>query len=149
MSHVGDELVSVLDDLREISRGIHPAILAEDGLGPALKVLARRSAVPVELDVHTRPPTAGPGRGGRLLRRLRGAHECRQARPGVVHVAVDEDSIVQLAIRDDGVGGADPARGSGLIGFSDRAEALGGRIEIASPAGRGTSVLARIPIDGD
>jgi signal transduction histidine kinase len=67
-----------------------------------------------------------------------------------VHADVEvEDSILRLAIEDDGVGGADRARGSGLVGLSDRVEALGGRIEIASPVGRGTSLLVRIPIEGD
>jgi signal transduction histidine kinase len=74
----------------------------------------------------------------------------KHAQASVVHVTVDaEDSIIQLAIRDDGVGGADPARGTGLIGLRDRVEALGGTIEITSPAGRGTSLLVTIPIDGD
>jgi signal transduction histidine kinase len=73
----------------------------------------------------------------------------KHARPSLVRVDVDaDDSLVQLAIRDDGVGGADPARGSGLIGLTDRVEALGGRIEITSPPGRGTSLFVSIPIDG-
>jgi signal transduction histidine kinase len=74
----------------------------------------------------------------------------KHAHASVVHVEVaTEDSIVQLTIRDDGIGGADPAQGSGLIGLSDRVDALGGRIEIASPADRGTSLLVTIPIESD
>jgi signal transduction histidine kinase len=73
----------------------------------------------------------------------------KHAHASVVHVDVEaHHSVVQLAIRDDGVGGADPVGGSGLIGLTDRVEALGGRIEVASPAGRGTSLLVRIPIEG-
>jgi signal transduction histidine kinase len=72
----------------------------------------------------------------------------KHAHASVVHVDVDtDDSIVQLAIRDDGVGGADPTQGSGLIGLTDRVETLGGRIEITSPAGHRTSLLVRIPLD--
>jgi signal transduction histidine kinase len=150
LAHTASGLAGALEDLVEISRGIHPAILAAGGLGPALKTLARRSAVPVELDVRS---------DRRLPERVEVAayyvvsealtNAAKHAHASVVHVEVDvDDSIVQLAIRDDGSGGADPARGSGLIGLTDRVEALGGRIEIASPAGRGTSLLARIPIEG-
>jgi signal transduction histidine kinase len=150
VSDIAEGLTSVLEELQEMSRGIHPAILSEGGLGPALRTLARRSAVPVELDV----------RGNRRLNKeielaayyvaseaLTNA--AKHAHASVVHVEVNaDDSIVQLAIRDDGVGGADPNRGSGLVGLGDRVEALGGRIEVASPAGRGTSLLVRIPIEG-
>jgi signal transduction histidine kinase/PAS domain-containing protein len=150
LAHTASGLAGALEDLVEISRGIHPAILAAGGLGPALKTLARRSAVPVELDLRS---------DRRLPERVEVAayyvvsealtNAAKHAHASVVHVDVyADDSIVQLAIRDDGHGGADPVRGSGLIGLSDRVEALGGRIEVASPAGRGTSLLARIPIKG-
>jgi signal transduction histidine kinase len=150
LSRVAKGLAGVGEELREISRGIHPAILSERGLEPALKALARRAAVPVELDVQ-------PNR--RLPERVEVAayyvvsealtNAAKHAHASVVHVDVDSgNSIVRLAIRDDGVGGADPARGSGLIGLTDRVEALGGRIEVTSPTGRGTSVLVRIPIEG-
>jgi signal transduction histidine kinase len=147
--HVADGLASVGEELREISRGIHPAILSDGGLGPALRALARRSAVPVELDIR-------PER--RLPERLEVAayyvvsealtNAAKHAHASAVHVDIDaSDSIVRLAIRDDGVGGADPRRGSGLIGLADRVEALGGRIELASPAGRGTSLRVNFPIE--
>jgi signal transduction histidine kinase len=150
LAHAASDLAGTLEDLTEISRGIHPAILAAGGLGPALKTLARRSAVPVELDLHS---------DRRLPERVEVAayyvvsealtNAAKHAHASVVHVDVDaDDSIVQLAIRDDGTGGADPARGSGLLGLTDRVEALGGRMEVASPAGRGTSLLVRIPIAG-
>jgi signal transduction histidine kinase/PAS domain-containing protein len=150
LANTASGLAGALEDLVEISRGIHPAILGAGGLGPALKTLARRSAVPVELDLRS---------DRRLPERVEVAayyvvsealtNAAKHAHASVVHVDVDADeSIVQLAIRDDGSGGADPARGSGLIGLADRVEALGGRIEVASPAGRGTSLLARIPVEG-
>jgi signal transduction histidine kinase len=149
LAHTASGLTGALEDLVEISRGIHPAILAAGGLGAALKTLARRSAVPVELDLRS---------DRRLPERIEVAayyvvsealtNAAKHAHASVVHVDVDaDDSLVQLAIRDDGRGGADPVGGSGLIGLTDRVEALGGRIELASPAGHGTSLVARIPIE--
>jgi signal transduction histidine kinase/PAS domain-containing protein len=148
--HAANGLAGAVDDLVEISRGIHPAILAAGGLGPALRTLARRSAVPVELDLRS---------DRRLPERVEVAayyvvsealtNAAKHAHASVVEVHVGaEGGTLRLAIRDDGAGGADPRRGSGLIGLTDRVEALGGRIEIASPPRRGTSLVARIPIDG-
>jgi PAS domain S-box-containing protein len=149
LAHTASGLASLLDELQEISRGIHPAILSQGGLAPALKTLTRRAAIPVELDVRA---------DARLPERVEVAayyvvsealtNAAKHAHASVVQVDVHaEDSIVELAIRDDGVGGADPAKGSGLIGLSDRVEALGGWIQITSPAGRGTSLLVRIPTE--
>jgi signal transduction histidine kinase len=142
-------LSEVLEDLQEISRGIHPAILSKGGVGSALKALARRSAVPVELDVRA---------DGRLPEQVEVAmyyvvsetltNTAKHAGASVVHVDVEaKDGILRLSIRDDGVGGADPGRGSGLVGLRDRVEALGGEIEIASPAGGGTALLVTLPVD--
>ncbi|GAA1629751.1 hypothetical protein GCM10009744_17200 [Kribbella alba] len=149
LSQVGDGLTGVLDDLRELSRGIHPAILSEGGLGPALRALARRSAVPVELDVRVQQ---------RLAERVEVAayyvvsealaNAAKHAHASVAQVRVEAvDGILALRIRDDGVGGADPARGSGLIGLTDRVEALGGKIAVASPAGEGTSLHVELPVE--
>jgi signal transduction histidine kinase len=150
LSRVAEGLASVFDELREISRGIHPAILSEGGLGPALRALARRSAVPVELHVH-------PER--RLSEQLEVAayyvmsealsNAAKHAHASVVRVELDLcDTTVRLAIRDDGIGGADPGHGSGLVGLSDRIAALGGRLQVTSPAGGGTTLLIEIPLDG-
>jgi signal transduction histidine kinase len=150
LSRVADGLASVFDELRDISRGIHPAILSKGGLGPALRVLARRSAVPVELDLHA---------VRRLPRQVEVAayyvvsealtNAAKYAQASAVRVEVDaRDKTLRLSIHDDGIGGADPARGSGLVGLSDRIEALGGRLQVTSPAGRGTTLLIRIPLDG-
>jgi signal transduction histidine kinase len=147
--HAGSSLASAVDDLLEVSRGIHPAVLSEGGLGPALNTLANRASIPVELDLRTH---------GRLPGKVEVAvyyvvsealtNIAKHARASVVHVDLEvEDSIVRVAIRDDGVGGADSARGSGLVGLTDRVEALDGRIEIASPAGRGTWLLIEIPVE--
>jgi signal transduction histidine kinase len=142
-------LAAVVEELREISRGIHPAILSRDGLGSALRALARRSALPVKLDLRA---------GRQLPEQVEVAayyavsealtNAARHARASVVHVELDAaDAIVRLAIRDDGVGGADPAQGSGLVGLSDRIEAVGGTLEVTSPAGDGTTLLIEIPAE--
>ena len=144
----GHGLTEVVDELREISRGLHPAILERGGLGPALRALARRCAVPVELSIDV---------SGRLPERVEVAAYyivsealTNVAKHAHASTAWVEASVtvgaLRLVVRDDGSGGADPARGSGLIGLSDRVEALGGRIEIASPPGGGTSLLAVIPV---
>jgi signal transduction histidine kinase len=149
LSVVGDGLAGVLDDLRELSRGIHPAILSEGGLGPALKALARRSAVPVELDVSVQQ---------RLAERVEVAayyvvsealtNAAKHANASHVQVRVEAgNGVLALRIHDDGVGGADPARGSGLIGLSDRVETLGGKIAVSSPAGEGTSLHVELPVE--
>jgi PAS domain S-box-containing protein len=148
LSQTAEGLAGVVEDLQEMSRGIHPAILSKGGLEPALKTLARRCAVPVELEVHAASRLPEPVEVAAyyvVSEALTNA--VKHAQASVVHVAVaTEDSVVDVAIRDDGVGGADPAEGSGLVGLRDRVEALGGTIEITSGAGTGTSLVARIPL---
>jgi signal transduction histidine kinase len=140
-------LTSTLDDLREYARGIHPAILANGGLAPALRTLARRSPVVVELDVQT---TA------RLPDRVEVAayyvvsealtNAAKHAHASAVHVAVDlVGEVVRLSVRDDGIGGADQARGSGLSGLKDRVAAAGGTLTVHSRPGRGTHLIAELP----
>jgi signal transduction histidine kinase len=148
LSRIREGLIAVLDEIREISRGIHPAVLTEGGLGHALKALSRRSMVPVELEVRIaeRPPDRVEVAAYYLVSEaLTNATKHSQASVVYVDVAAD-DGVLLLAIRDDGIGGADPARGSGLVGLSDRAEALGGRMEISSPAGLGTSLRFVLPV---
>jgi signal transduction histidine kinase len=141
-------LNEVVGELREISRGLHPAILEKGGLGQALRALGRRSGLPVDVSVRVT---------GRLPERVEVAayyavsealtNAAKHARASVVRVDADmTDGTLRLLVADDGAGGADPSRGSGLIGLSDRVEAVGGRIEIISPAGGGTSLLASIPV---
>jgi signal transduction histidine kinase len=145
---VADELNGVVEDLREIARGIHPAILSEGGLGPALRTLARRAAISVELDVAAIARLPEPIEVAAyyvISEALTNA--TRHAHASVVRVAVEaRDDSLHLSIRDDGVGGVDPARGSGLIGLGDRAEALGGSIEVSSPPGEGTLILVQLPM---
>jgi signal transduction histidine kinase len=147
---ITDALGSALDELREIARGIHPALLSEAGLVPALQTLARRSAVPVELEVQaqqTRLPTPVEVAAYYVVSEAL-TNTAKHARASTVYVAVEErDGVLELAIRDDGSGGADPSRGSGLIGLTDRVDALGGTIEVASPVGGGTTLLVTLPIE--
>jgi len=148
LAHVGAGLAGALDDLRELSRGIHPAILSEGGLLPALRALARRSAVPVELNLSVDQRLADHVEVGAyyvVSEALTNAAKHAQATTVEVTARV-EGGKLRLTIDDDGVGGADPARGSGLTGLADRIAALGGTIAIASPPGRGTSLRVELPV---
>ena len=141
-------LTGVLDDLQEISRGMHPAVLSRGGLGPAIKMLTRRSTLPVELDLaidQRLPEYAEVAAYYVLAEALTNAAKHAQASEVRVGCEVDGANL-RLRIRDDGVGGADLSLGSGLIGLKDRVEAVGGQLEIASIAGRGTSLSATIPL---
>src|SRR6266851_455185 len=148
IGRVADELTGVIEDLREIARGIHPAILSEGGLGPALRTLARRAAIAVELDaaaIGRIPEPIEVSAYYVVSEALTNA--TKHARASVVCVAVEErDDSLHLSIRDDGVGGADPARGSGLTGLRDRVEALGGAFSVHSPPGGGTTVCCELPV---
>ena len=139
----------MFDELREISHGIHPSVLSEGGLAPALSSLRRRSVLPVKLELHAER---------RLPKQIEVAayyvvsealtNAAKHANASVVNVELDtRDTILQLAIRDDGIGGADRRRGSGLVGLSDRIEALGGTLHVSSPAGNGTTLLIEIPLE--
>jgi signal transduction histidine kinase len=149
LTQTTQRLGEVVHDLLEISRGIHPATLSRGGLGPALKTLARRSAVPVALAVRTDDRLPAPVEVAAyyvVSEALTNA--AKHARASAVEIDVQAaGSIVRLTIRDDGVGGADPSQGSGLLGLRDRIEALGGKIDVASPPGSGTSLVVSIPID--
>jgi signal transduction histidine kinase len=143
-------LTGVTTDLQEISRGIHPSILSKGGIGPALKTLVRRSAVPVTLELaidRRLPDSVEVGAYYVVSEALTNAAK----HAGAAHVAVRgqaKDDVLSLSISDDGIGGADFGKGSGLIGLRDRVEALGGRMRIVSPAGSGTSLDVTIPLDG-
>ena len=149
LSGVADGLGGALEELQEISRGIHPAILARGGLVLALKALARRSAVPVELDTRVETRLAEPvERTAYYIVSEALTNTAKHAHASVVHVAVEaRDGVLALSIRDDGCGGADPARGSGLVGLTDRVDALAGTIRVASPIGVGTTLLITLPLE--
>jgi PAS domain S-box-containing protein len=151
LARVVSGLTDVSVDLQEISRGIHPAILSKGGLGPALKTLARRSTVPVALDLaidRGLPDSVEVGAYYVVAEGLTNA--AKHARASQVEVcARSGDDDLYLSIRDDGVGGADLGKGSGLIGLKDRAEALGGSLTVTSRAGSGTSLDVTIPLHSE
>jgi signal transduction histidine kinase len=147
LSVLADGLGTSLDELREISRGIHPAVLSEAGLGPALKALARRSAVPVELHLDLGPQLAEHVEvAAYYIASEALTNAAKHARASVVHLQVERtDGALTLSVRDDGIGGADAANGSGIIGLKDRVDSLGGMISVSSPPGLGTTLSVRLP----
>jgi signal transduction histidine kinase len=148
ITDVAAELNGVLDDLREISRGIHPAILSEAGLRPALRALGRRSAIPVDMQVRVDGRLPEPVEvGAYYVVSEMLANAAKHARASVVEVNAEASGgTLRLRVRDDGIGGADPVRGSGLLGLKDRIEALGGTLFLHSPVGSGTTVSCELPI---
>jgi signal transduction histidine kinase len=150
LAHIETGLSDALEELREIARGIHPGILAEGGLAVALRALARRSPVPVEIDMRAE---------GRLPEHVEVSayyvvaealtNVVRHADASAVTVGIDAgaaDGVLRVTVRDDGSGGAGFARGTGLVGLKDRVEALGGRISLHSPPGEGTTLRAELPL---
>ena len=145
-----NDLMEVHEHLQEISRGIHPAILSRGGLGPAIKTLARRSAVPVVLnaDVDRRLPESIEVAAYYVVAEAL-TNTAKHAQASEIHLhASSDDTDLRMTISDDGVGGATTGGGSGLIGLKDRVEAVSGRLEIDSPAGAGTTLRVTIPLDG-
>jgi signal transduction histidine kinase len=150
LSQVADGLVSVLDELRELSRGLHPAILAEGGLRPALKALSRRCPIAVDLNacVEKRLPQHVEVTTYYVVSELL-TNAAKHAQASTIHVGVNAaDQVLLLSVSDDGIGGADPARGSGILGVRDRVEAIGGTVSVHSPLRAGTRIDVEIPIVG-
>ena len=149
IAEVADNLTGSLEELRQISRGIHPAVLSDGGLSPAIKALARRSAVPVQLDldVQRRLPEPIEVAAYYVVSEAL-ANTAKHARASIAHVELRAaDGRLQLLVSDDGVGGASNDDGSGLVGLTDRVEALGGTILVDSPLGKGTRLEVDLPID--
>jgi len=149
LSRIAAGLADAVAELQELSRGIHPAILSEGGLGPALRSLARRCPVPVDLDVTANARFPGPVEVAAYYvasEALANAMKHAQASHVEVSLAARDGGLV-LSVRDDGVGGADPARGSGLAGLADRVEALGGSIRVHSAPGTGTHITVDLPLE--
>jgi len=149
LDRVATGMDGVLQELREIAQGLHPAILAEGGLRPALKTLARRSAVPVDLDIlldRRLPEPVETAAYYTVAEAL--TNTAKHARATAAHIQVTAtDRVLHLRIHDNGRGGADVSRGSGLIGLKDRAEALGGHLQLHSPPGTGTTLDITLPLD--
>ena len=151
LSRIATGLSDAVAELQEISRGIHPAVLARGGLGLALRSMGRRSAIPVELDIRQSarlPETIEVAAYYAASEALANATKHSKASHVKISLAVS-DGLLQLVIDDDGVGGADAMRGSGLVGLGDRVEALRGSIRIRSRPGEGTQIAVELPVDID
>jgi signal transduction histidine kinase len=149
LERAANELDLALEELRELARGLHPAALSDQGLGPALAGLAHRVAIDVDLKaIDERLPenieaTAYYIVSEALTNVVKHAH----ATTAKVDMAITGD-MLKFEITDDGRGGADPAGGSGILGLRDRAEAVGGTLFVISPPGKGTMVTAQLPLSG-
>ena len=142
------ELTQALEELRELARGLHPNVLTDRGLGPALESLVIRSPIPVEIDVPDErfPPAIEAAAYYVAAEALANVAKYADATLAEVRVAEDDDGAsIVVEVVDDGVGGADPARGSGLEGLVDRVESLDGTFAVESPPGGGTRIRATIP----
>ncbi|MDA0172030.1 PAS domain S-box protein [Solirubrobacter taibaiensis] len=149
LESAGQELAHALQELRELARGIHPAVLTERGLEPAVRAVADRAPVPVELHVELEARLDGPVEAAAYYVVSEAlTNVAKYAQATFVRVLIKRTDVngVQIEVIDDGVGGANPAGGSGLRGLADRVEALGGYIDVDSPPGIGTTLRADIPV---
>ncbi len=151
LSGVATGLVAAVEDLQEISRGIHPAILSKGGLAAALRTLAHRSAIPVDLDIAADVRLAEPIEVAAYFVASEAlANAAKHSQASRIDVSVEQrNRLLWLSVRDDGIGGADAVRGSGLVGLTDRVEALGGSLRVSSRPGDGTQVTAELPVELD
>ncbi len=143
------KLTDALASLRALARGIHPALLTDRGLAPALEALAQRAPLPVELkvDLPERLPETLESATYFLVSEVL-TNVAKYAEANGVRVLVTEaDGLLAVEVEDDGIGGADPSRGSGLRGLSDRIAALDGQLTIESPPGEGTRIRVTIPLE--
>jgi signal transduction histidine kinase len=147
LADLGEGLNGVLEDLRELSRGIHPAILAQGGLDSAIRGLARRSGIPVLLDLDVDVRVAEPVEVAAYYVVAEAlANAAKHAKASRAEVTIkSREGVLEMSIQDDGVGGAHRVHGSGLAGLGDRVEAIGGTITIKSPVGGGTSLHVSFP----
>jgi len=149
LARAGEELTQALQELRELARGIHPAVLTERGLEPAVRALADRAPLPVELDVsigEQRLPGPVEAAAYYVVSEAL-TNVAKYADASVVRVTIDRvDGRARLVVSDDGIGGAHPDGGTGLRGLADRVESLDGRLTIDSPLGAGTTLRAELPL---
>jgi len=145
---VCDGLAGTLEELRDLSRGLHPAILVEAGLGPAVRALARRSPLPVRVQMQADGRLPGSCEATAYYVAAEAfTNAAKHAAASAVDILIGRaDGTLTVQVRDDGVGGADTARGSGLVGLRDRVEAVGGTMTLDSPAGAGTVLTVRLPV---
>jgi len=142
------DLKGVHEELRTIASGLHPVALSHGGLAPALRTLARRSPVPMELDVRVPQQIADSVETAAYYFVAETVtNTTKHAEASRVEVTIEPgDGGLRISVRDDGVGGADPACGSGLVGLRDRIEAFGGTMTLDSPIGGGTTLVAQFPL---
>jgi PAS domain S-box-containing protein len=148
LERIRHELEAVLEDVRELSQGLHPALLSQAGLGPSLRALARKSPIPVKLNVSVdeRPSESTETAVYYVISEAL-ANVVKHARASEISVALSTSvKGIQATIEDDGVGGAEASAGTGLVGLIDRVEALGGRFALDSPPGRGTTISIEMPL---
>ncbi|MFG1910068.1 CHASE3 domain-containing protein [Kribbella sp. NPDC048928] len=147
LDRVADGLAATLDELREIARGIHPAILTQGGIVPAVRMLARRAKLPVEIGVDVPDRLPAPIEAAAyyvVSEALTNAVKHADASVALVDIR-HADGELRLSVHDDGRGGADPAKGSGLVGLADRIAALDGTLIVESPSGEGTTLTVTLP----
>ena len=148
LSAASDELTQAMEDLRELARGIHPSVLTERGLGPAIQVLASRAPLQVSIENTLEDRLPGPVEAAAyyvVAEALTNVAKYAEASQVDVQVYCRNGSAI-VEVVDDGIGGADPSRGSGLRGLADRVEALDGRLGVESPSTGGTRITAEIPL---
>ena len=142
-----EEAQLAVKELRELARGIHPALLSDRGLGAALEALASRAPSPVTVSGVPEAPLREPVEAAAYFVTAEALTNVavRRASEASIELATEDDCL-RVSVRDDGVGGADPSTGSGLRGLCDRVEALDGRLEIESPPGSGTTLTVKLPL---
>jgi signal transduction histidine kinase len=148
LDEVSDELAAARQDLRDLSHGLHPAILVEVGLGAAVRALARRSPLPVRVQMRADGRLPGPCEATAYYVAAEAfTNAAKHAEASAVDILIERaDGTLTVQVRDDGIGGADTSRGSGLIGLRDRVEAVGGTMTLDSPAGAGTVLTVLLPV---
>ena len=148
VDEVCDGLAGTLEELRDLSRGLHPAVLVEAGLGPAVRALARRSPLPVRVQVRADGRLPGSCEATAYYVAAEAfTNAAKYAAASAVDILIERaDGALTVQVRDDGVGGADATRGSGLVGLRDRVEAVGGTMTLDSPARAGTILTVRLPV---
>jgi signal transduction histidine kinase len=146
LEQAASELALALEELRELARGLHPAILNERGLGPAVQALAARAPIPVDIEAcpERLPQRVEVAAFYVISEALTNVAKYASATAAGVNINRD-NGYLRVEVVDDGVGGADPAKGSGLRGLADRVEALAGSVAVESEPGQGTRVRAEIP----
>jgi signal transduction histidine kinase len=151
VDQVREEMAATRRELRDLCQGVHPAILVEAGLGPAIRALARRSPLPVRVQVRAEGRLPGPCEiTAYYVATEAFTNAAKHADASAVDIVIEETGgTLKVQVRDDGAGGADESRGSGLTGLRDRVEAVGGRMSLDSPAGAGTVLTVLLPLTAD